>query len=401
MMIPTIFTPRQLTESLFYIPQHGNFPYPSGIYQGELEANHSEQNAVLLEPLASALLFNKPLLDDVWCLSRKKRVEQLLILCRVWLNAEQDCLIDAFGVDQIKEFDEKLMCIIMHELDELYKCWQIRVRMPIEQKEGFLPFFLNMVIAGSIIYDKSKQWSNTKQVATDIVKYLHEEGESFPLDEIVFNFIKDDRKLYEDYVIYELKQLAQRESNEHIYINESTEWLSNQHRLEVIENELKHYNNCLNVFNVLPPKLAQKLQEYMYNFFRHMVFHATVDDALFNRVRDCLGIQRPTNSSSYQLLCFENVFTYLYTKSSAYRSLIDFLLIEKDKKGRSADADWARHALAIYEWKPTVLKNRPNTYLEWLEIFCQLFGRKYVRTYEPNKLKMTKKRSKATDFLDF
>ena len=94
----------------------------------------------------------------------------------------------------------------------------------------------------------------------------------------------------------------------------------------------------------------------------------------------------------------ESTFTYLYQKNQAYPLLIDFLRKEKGKTGRSADSDWARHALMLYEWTPTVLADRPNTFTEWLHEFCALFGRAWVRDYEPNKLR-TQKKSKVESYM--
>lgn len=94
----------------------------------------------------------------------------------------------------------------------------------------------------------------------------------------------------------------------------------------------------------------------------------------------------------------ESTFTYLYQKNQAYPLLIDFLRKEKGKTGRSADSDWARHALVLYEWTPTVLADRPNTFTEWLHEFCALFGRAWVRDYEPNKLR-TQKKSKVESYM--
>ena len=84
------------------------------------------------------------------------------------------------------------------------------------------------------------------------------------------------------------------------------------------------------------------------------------------------------------------IFTFKYRQDLGFSLLIDFLRSERDRTDFHADSDWARYALTIYEWEPCVLQKRPNTFKEWLPKFCELFGRAWVRDYEPNKLQSTK-----------
>ena len=93
---------------------------------------------------------------------------------------------------------------------------------------------------------------------------------------------------------------------------------------------------------------------------------------------------------------FEETFTFVYRNHISYPLFVDFMCKEKD---RATDADWARHALVIYDYKPTVLQNRPNTFTQWLHDCCELFGRKWVRDYEPEKLRKTNKKSKVEIFM--
>lgn len=83
----------------------------------------------------------------------------------------------------------------------------------------------------------------------------------------------------------------------------------------------------------------------------------------------------------------KETFTYIFMKTEGYTQLIEFLLAERNREDKNADADWARHALVIYEQQPTILKKRPNTFKEWLHTFCKLFGREWKRDYEPGKLR--------------
>lgn len=92
------------------------------------------------------------------------------------------------------------------------------------------------------------------------------------------------------------------------------------------------------------------------------------------------------------------VFTFKYRQELAFSLLIDFLADEKNRTDFYADSDWARYALTIYEWNPCVLQKRPNTFKEWLPKFCELFGRPFVRDYEPNKLQFARE-NKIIPFL--
>lgn len=84
------------------------------------------------------------------------------------------------------------------------------------------------------------------------------------------------------------------------------------------------------------------------------------------------------------------IFTFKYRQDLGFSLLIDFLRSERDRTDFHADSDWARYALTIYEWEPCILQKRPNTFKEWLPKFCELFGRAWVRDYEPNKLQSVK-----------
>lgn len=92
-----------------------------------------------------------------------------------------------------------------------------------------------------------------------------------------------------------------------------------------------------------------------------------------------------------ELTSLERTFSFKYREDGKYQLLINFLMKEKDRSDRTADADWSRHALVLFEHKSKILVNCPNTFTEWLHQFCTLFGRPWVRDYEPNKLRTQKK----------
>ncbi len=107
---------------------------------------------------------------------------------------------------------------------------------------------------------------------------------------------------------------------------------------------------------------------------------------------------KPTEETKNTLLALDKVFTFKYRQELGFSLLVDFLAEEKNRTDFYADSDWARYALTIYEWAPCVLQKRPNTFKEWLPKFCELFGRPFVRDYEPNKLQFARE-NKIIPFL--
>lgn len=96
----------------------------------------------------------------------------------------------------------------------------------------------------------------------------------------------------------------------------------------------------------------------------------------------------------------EETFTYTFRQKQGYHQMIQFLIKETSN---ASDIQWARHALVIFENRPSVLVNPPADYKSWLVQFCELFGRNWAREYEPQKLKNIKgkraKPSKVTIYL--
>ncbi|MBQ6984195.1 MAG: hypothetical protein IJQ20_04625 [Paludibacteraceae bacterium] len=92
----------------------------------------------------------------------------------------------------------------------------------------------------------------------------------------------------------------------------------------------------------------------------------------------------------------EHLFTFNYRNSTSFSLLIDYL---RDECLSASDADWARHALALYDNWRGFLKTKPSSFKNWLVDFCNLFGRTWTRDYEPKKLKSANKQSKVPSFL--
>lgn len=107
--------------------------------------------------------------------------------------------------------------------------------------------------------------------------------------------------------------------------------------------------------------------------------------------------QRAIAEGTKRLSPIEQTFTFKYRQEVSFNNLVDFLNTEKQRDDFYADSDWARHALAIYEWQPNVIYNRPATFKQWHQHLCQVFGREYKRDYDISKLR-TKKKSKVMQF---
>lgn len=83
----------------------------------------------------------------------------------------------------------------------------------------------------------------------------------------------------------------------------------------------------------------------------------------------------------------DDLFTKRFQNSDSYRLFKEYLVSEKERTDISAEKDWARHALAIYENPITVIWQKPNTFKEWLQKFSKAFGRPLTHGYEPGKLR--------------
>lgn len=109
-------------------------------------------------------------------------------------------------------------------------------------------------------------------------------------------------------------------------------------------------------------------------------------------ISHCIDKEKPLQNE------LSNTFTYTYINSAetktAYSLLISTLKEECDK---ASDADWARHALVIFN--SSVLRNKWKSYKEWLSYFDKLFGRTQTQYSEPNKLKRSQKKSKIEIYL--
>ena len=93
-----------------------------------------------------------------------------------------------------------------------------------------------------------------------------------------FDCIEDERRLFKDYVEKQLHNLARRNGNNSIYIEESTEWLSNYHRKELLDWELECYEKNKIIFDILPSPQSERFFEYTKAFFYHMLRYIDFPD---------------------------------------------------------------------------------------------------------------------------
>ena len=123
----------------------------------------------------------------------------------------------------------------------------------------------------------------------------------------------------------------------------------------------------------------------------HVHEQPTSDSSLKGReVSDVKFEEAPKPEELQSMEVLNKIFTFKYRQDLGFSLLIDYLRSERDRNDFHADSDWARYALTIYEWEPCILQKRPHTFKEWLQKFCELFGRAWVRDYEPNKLQSVK-----------
>ena len=247
-----------------------------------METRITDSN-IALGSLSNTLLKGEDPFAKVHYMPRKPRTNHLLSVCHNWLDRERKNLLDYVGEQEMQEFDEMFMYEILHELDELYKLWLLRVKLPVDIKGGFIPFFYHLAVAGTILKNV-KQSTTASQVEECCIKYLHEEGELFPIERIDFGVIGNERELFKEYVECILRKHAYKTKNPSLYIEGSTEWLSNLHRQEVLEIELGYYEINRIIFDNMPSASAQILKDYVSAFFAHMLRHTQVEEALYNRI---------------------------------------------------------------------------------------------------------------------
>ena len=156
-----------------------------------METQITDSN-ITLGSLSNTLLKGEDPFAKAYYMPRKPRTNHLLSVCHNWLDRERKNLLDYVGEQEMQEFDEMFMYEILHELDELYKLWLLRVKLPVDIKGGFIPFFYHLAVAGTILKNV-KQSTTASQVAECCIKYLHEEGELFPIERIDFGKFITDR----------------------------------------------------------------------------------------------------------------------------------------------------------------------------------------------------------------
>lgn len=377
-MNDSLFTTRQLSEyrewpdgrkgCLFYVTTNGDSPNPSGIYLMDEEDNPQMREAVLQDPLARSFLEDINPLDNGWHLPQENWVDYMLDLCRKWQARDKQVLKECYGQKRLQEYDDKLRFGILNELEKQYNYWSLRVKLPTEIKNGFIPFFYHYVAAGTII-QKAKLSSDADQVATCFIKYLHRDGELYPVEQLQFDFMENEREWFKTYVEIQLRNLARRTGNNSIYIEESTEWLSNYHRKELLDWELECFEKNKIIFNVLPHPQNELLRNYTKAFFYHMIRHIDFPDSeLVDKVKMCLNSVYSKSDLSKELLKPFPDLPFPQKGTRWSKAVYEYIISRK-----KYDKDFAQYCnnrtlVDICDLLSTSFKMRvdPNTFGKWL-----------------------------------
>ena len=384
--------------------------------EGRISGLYFKDRLVLVDPFGKALSHCLKVHPDGWndCWDvywtppktnwkQKDRAECLRYLCQKWLDRDKQTLYQHVEQKQFELLDNSVKWFIVQELieltDPLETMFQgVRVKLPVNRTGGFLPYALNMLIVGTIICKRLPEWSNSDQAAEDVTSFLHEDGLLFPLEQLYFDFF-NERQFLEFFVDFLHKKYAKC-NNIYLQISEySTDKLTDTQIKDIFEEQLSLYETDKVLLELLPSPAAILLKRLTSSFFRHMyqdVGYLDKEGCLraklfdyFENLRNAQG--EYWDSEIEQNTTFEDTFTYIYRQTNEYPKLIDFLIKEKCRTDFHADADWARHALVIYNTRPSILQKCPHTFIEWLKLFCHLFGRKFVRNYEPAKLNTDRK----------
>ena len=244
---------------------------------------------ILPNPFARALAKDEPVLYDTSRIDPNDRQNQLCVLCDKWLSRNKQALEELVNAQRLKEMDEELLRIIISELVDMCKTEQIKAKLPIERKGGFLAYLLNRVIVTSFTYERAKQWKNADQAATDVVTYLEKNEHMFPIDEWTFAHVDHLDEWSEDYDDRQLKRLAKQKNTDFSNSWESTEWRSSQRRQELFEMETEHYMRDCGILGSLPKDKAQTIKEYCIAYFLHMARYITPYEDYVEKIDNIFG----------------------------------------------------------------------------------------------------------------
>lgn len=258
-------------------------------------------------PFARALIKDEPLVYDTEHTPLIDRQAQLCLLCEKWLKRDKQTLSQCVDEKRLRELDEELLRLIRCELDFLCGKWQISMALPIENKRGFLAFFMNMVASTSFACGISPQWKNADEAATDIVTYLRRGGDMLPLSQWQFDYIDDPGEWFKIYVSRRMQQLAEQNVTCISDPWETTKMSIIRRRKEVFNVEMEHYLQNRAVLDQLLPAQANLIRDFCRAFFLHMYRHIAPNDHLVSQIETVFETKRPSQTPETPMVAILNL----------------------------------------------------------------------------------------------
>lgn len=239
-----------------------------------------------------------------------------------------------------------------------------------------------------------------------LLKRLHNPESELNITDIVIPFyISAREKLQDVYIEGRLSDVEKEVTGLDEY-RLGSEKEQEQYKLHYIfkkEMEEMNYNQAF--LQYMTQEQQKKMRKLTGDFFVSLLVRLKESPFYptdYTTYTTCFSEQRHTQQTQRQLKDtdrprkedLEKIFSFTFRRTLQFELLIDMLKMECDK---ASDSDWARYALTIYQ--ANILQNKPRTYKIWLNDFCNLFGRVWVRYYEPNKLGRSNKSNKIACFI--
>lgn len=270
-------------------------------------SGYSIPKDALENPFARALIKDENLVYDTEHIPLIDRQAQLCLLCEKWLQRDKQVLNECVDEKRLYELDEELLRLIRCELDFLCGKWQITMVLPIENKRGFLAFFMNMVASTSFVYGIAPQWKNADDAATEILTYLRPAGEMLPLSQWHFDYIEDTSEWFKIYVDRRTRQLAKQNVTCFSDPWETTKMTINRRREDVFKAEMEHYLQHKSVLDQLLPAQAELIRHFCKAFFLHMSRHISPNEHLVSQIETVFETKRPSQNFETPMVAILNL----------------------------------------------------------------------------------------------
>lgn len=302
----------------------------------------------------------------------------------------------------LNEFTMLMETITPQELVAISQS-MVEARVITHVRSGFIPHILrHEKYMGKIVTESGLEFCRGLYNAEGLREWLISgEGDSYnqlpSLDTLDLEFINACYDIFIDYHVKRIKKsytnILQRDKKEYEYYRE-------------LHENLKHEINDILSKRIAPEKaLSIKAQESLFARFRDLIKY--VDQRVkaekekisaAHTAKEVSATHNKENAESRPntptIKDLEKVFLPCYTKLTDCGMLLNILLEDREVV---SDPEWARYALTLYENKK-IFKNYPQSFKEWLPIFCSLFGRE-VEYRAPSNIKRTKCHTDITKFL--